>query len=206
MNHTLSKTLQTAPLLLFLSLGIEVSAQQGPPPGPEPPPKVQRGREPLPPQRVSGISLPMERHPDRLLPALKQRAVSVRILARILSAADEELWAAECDKVTIPGRPVALRLIGTNLAVVVQFTPYSRGDKRWVLVAQGQIWLEDGENGLRYETTLQTIPVKIGEQVYYFPLGSNRADGGDTIELCLELRPYHDKKGQDDEEQEKQQE
>jgi hypothetical protein len=117
----------------------------------------------------------------------------VHIQARILSASDEELWTTESNKVTIPGRPVALKLVGANLAVVVQFTPYQRPGDQWMLVAQGQLWFETAQRGgLRYETTLQTIPVKLGEQVYYFPLGSNRPGGGDYIEICLELRPYTD--------------
>ena len=122
-------------------------------------------------------------------PGLQQKAVLVKILARVLSASDEELWKTECDKLTITGRPVSLKLVGANLAALVQFTPYLRRGVEWVLVAQGQIWIEKSETGIRYETNLKTIPVKIGEKISYFPIGAS-GRGGDYIEIRLELVPY----------------
>ena len=170
--------------LFFLGLGANLFAQ-------EPPLPAGEGAA-LPGGRGRPVSGMPPRNPrlERLLPRFQKTAVSMRILARILSESDEEIWRTEYGKHTIPGRPVALRLVGANLAVVVQFTPYLRPDEQWVLVAQGQLWLENSKNGLRYETTLQTIPVKLGEQVYYFPLGSNRPGGGDYIEISVELTPY----------------
>lgn len=127
---------------------------------------------------------------DKLFPGLQKNAVSMRILARILSDAGEEIWKDEYDKITIPGRPVMLKLVGANIAVVVQLTAYRpHGSNNWVLVAQGQIWSENHQGSISYETAIQTISIKHGEKVYYFPLGSTRTDG-DCIEICIELNPY----------------
>jgi hypothetical protein len=175
---------RTRSALVFLALGARLFAQ-------EPPHPLREGASP-PGGEAQPVAGQPKRNPrlERLLPRFQKTAVSMRILARILSESDEEIWKTEYDKHTIPGRPVALRLVGTNIAVAVQFTPYLRPDNQWVLVAQGRLWLENSSKGLRYETTLQTIPVKLGEQVYYFPLGSNRPEGGDYIEISVELSPY----------------
>jgi hypothetical protein len=44
--------------------------------------------------------------------------------------------------------------------------------------------------GIRYLTTMETIPLEYGEQIYFFPLGS--ADNPDEvrIEIQVELHPY----------------
>jgi hypothetical protein len=45
--------------------------------------------------------------------------------------------------------------------------------------------MEIPRQGIRYYTTMQTIPVEIGDPIYFFPLGSER-DGNDSrIEIRL---------------------
>jgi hypothetical protein len=110
----------------------------------------------------------------------------------------EEVWNSVVNsKVTIPGRPVGIKLIGENIVVMVQFTPYlGLGDKGHnILVAQGQIWVNIPNEGIRYQTTMQTIPLEYGEQIYFFPLGKVTADNEARIEIQLELRPYSEVTG-----------
>ncbi|MDR1030027.1 MAG: hypothetical protein LBL76_04060 [Treponema sp.] len=128
---------------------------------------------------------------EELLPGLKERAVVLDIIARIVEKNQEEVWNSFKSKVTIPGKPVSLKLVGTNILVVVQFTPYLRDNGNNFLVAQGQIWVDIPNRGIQYQTTIQTIPLEFGEQIYFFPLGS--VDSQDTahIEIQLELHPYH---------------
>ncbi|MHB9291652.1 hypothetical protein Holit_00730 [Hollandina sp. SP2] len=127
---------------------------------------------------------------EELLPALKERAVVLDIIARVVEKTQQEVWHSFNSKVTIPGKPVSLKLVGTNILVVVQFTPYLRRDGNNLLVAQGQIWVDIPNQGIHYQTTIQSIPLEFGEQIYFFPLGSVNAQDEAHIEIQLVLHPY----------------
>ncbi|MDR1100577.1 MAG: hypothetical protein LBL28_08865 [Treponema sp.] len=127
---------------------------------------------------------------EELLPGLKDRAVVLDIVARVIEQNQQEVWNSVNSKVTLPGRPVGLKLVGANVVVAVQFTPYFGRNGHSVLVAQGQIWVNIPNEGIRYQTTMQTIPLKFGEQIYFFPLGPADSPDDDRIEIMLELRPY----------------
>jgi hypothetical protein len=132
-----------------------------------------------------------------VLPAFKERAVVINITARIIENNRQEIFNAVNSRVTIPGRPVGIKLVGSNVVVAVQFTPFFGRQGKNVLVAQGQIWVEIPGEGMRYHTTLQTIPVEFGERVYFYPLGSVSKPEEDRIEIQLELLPYTEKKEPD---------
>jgi len=125
------------------------------------------------------------------LPGLRERAVVMRIVSRIVEQNQQVVWNSENTRVTIPGRPVGLKLVGENLIVAVQFTPFLRANGQHILVAQGQIWINIPNQGVSYNTTMQTIPIEFNEQVYFFPLGSmNTKDEGSSIEIQLIMEPY----------------
>jgi hypothetical protein len=149
-------------------------------------------------------ALPAQDHSLEELPGLKERAVVLNIVARVVERDREEVWNSSNSKVTIPGRPVGLKLLGTNVVVAVQFTPYLRRGGPNFLVAQGQIWVEVPGQGIHYQTTMQTIPLEFGEQIFFFPLGalnSQQVPGEEPyIEIQLELRPYRREEGSSGEE------
>ncbi|MDR1247861.1 MAG: hypothetical protein LBK63_01025 [Treponema sp.] len=128
--------------------------------------------------------------PGAIMPGLRERAVVLDIVARIVEQDQEEIWNSNNSKVTIMGRPVSIKMIGENVVVYVQFTPYRQESGRSLLVAQGQIWINVPNEGVRYQSTLQSIPMEFGEQVYYFPLGKVRSGNEASIEIQLELHPY----------------
>jgi hypothetical protein len=123
-------------------------------------------------------------------PGLRERAIVMRIVSRIVEQNQQVVWNAENAKVTIPGRPVGLKLVGANLIVAVQFTPFLRQGGQHILVAQGQIWINVPNEGIRYHSSMQTIPLEFGEQVYFFPLGSTQTSDEASIEIQLMLQPY----------------
>jgi len=140
------------------------------------------------------VSLPQGESPmQNLLPRFRGRAVVMDIDARILENG-EITWNETHKKTTIPGRPVEIKLIGENLVVVARFTfirNNSGGQK--LLVAQGQVWMADPSQGIRYQASVQTIPLEFDETVYYFPLGSFKPEeGASSIEVMLTLHPYED--------------
>ena len=133
---------------------------------------------------------PLSELPLELLPGLRERTVVMRIVSRIVEQNQEVVWDSENERVTLPGRPVGLRLVSSDLVVVVQFTPFLRASGRHTLVAQGQIWINVPNEGISYRTTMQTIPLEFREQVYFFPLGSAKTPDEARIEIQLTMEPY----------------
>ncbi len=118
---------------------------------------------------------------------LRRQALILNIDARALEN-EEVIWDESHEKITIPGTPVGLRLVGSNIIVVVQFTPFIRRSGS-VLVAQGQIWVNDPEKGVSYYTSIQTIPMDFNEPIYFFPLGKSSLLNS-YIEIKLTVKPY----------------
>lgn len=123
--------------------------------------------------------------------ALKDKALIVRVTAIIPAAVPEssaapsslgaspgngiekgQPWIAQSSKYTVPGTPAPFKLVGSNIAVIVQITPFDRDDGKGVmLIAQGQVWVKPPEGGLSYHTTIESLSVDYGETVLFFPLG-----------------------------------
>jgi hypothetical protein len=126
---------------------------------------------------------------DDIPPGLRNRAIIIDIATRIVEQNQNVVWDSVNSKVTIPGRPVGLTLVGTNIIIAVQFTPFFRPDGNNFLVAQGQIWINNPD-GLSFHTTMQTIPMEFEEFIYFFPLGSDDSEEDALIIIELVLYPY----------------
>ncbi|MCL2094288.1 MAG: hypothetical protein FWH12_08885 [Treponema sp.] len=133
---------------------------------------------------------PAQEVPLDELPGLREQAVVIHIISRILEHNQQVVWDSENIRVTIPGRPVGLQLVGSNLVVVVQFTPFLQSSGQHMLVAQGQIWINIPGEGMHYQTTMQMIPLRFGEPVFFFPLGTMMSQDSEHIEVLLTLEPY----------------
>jgi hypothetical protein len=129
---------------------------------------------------------------ENLLPRFRGRVVVLEINARVIEQNQTVVWNESHRKITLLGRPVGLKLVGNNVVVAVQFTPYMRRGAGCFLVAQGQIWMDIPEQGIRYHTTMQTIPVEFGEQIYFFPLGTIKQENATGIEVMLSMQPYEE--------------
>jgi hypothetical protein len=121
-----------------------------------------------------------------MTPGLRRQALVLDINARALEN-EEVIWDESTQKITIPGTPVGIRLVGSNIIVAVQFTPFVRRTGS-VMVAQGQIWVNDPQTGISYYTSIQTIPMEFNEPIYFFPLGASQLNS--SIEIKLTVNPY----------------
>ncbi len=143
---------------------------------------------------TSQVALPSDTPMQNLPPNFRRGAVVMDIDARILENG-KIIWNETNQKTTIPGRPVEIKLVGENLVVVVRFTfiQNNNGGQK-LLVAQGQIWVADPSQGIRYQASVQTIPVEFNETICYFPLGPFKPESGATssIEVMLTLKPYEE--------------
>jgi hypothetical protein len=125
---------------------------------------------------------------EEVPPGMRDRAVVLDISARLVEQDKVEVWNETHQRITIPGRPVGLKLVGSNIVVAVQFIPYLHRSSQNMLVAQGQIWVDIPDQGIRYQTTMQTIPFEFEEPIYFFPLGESADEA--SIEIMLTLRAY----------------
>lgn len=97
-------------------------------------------------------------------------------------------WQGQRVKYTVPGTPAHFKLVGENLAVLVQITPFLGQDAQsLVLVAQGQVWVRNKEGGFSYHTAINTLSVNYGEKVLFFPLG---IDSAGKAPLRLEITVF----------------
>lgn len=137
-----------------------------------------------------GISVAQEQQASTssMIPGLRRRALTIDINAKVLDEEQAVIWEQFESKNTIPGSPVGLKLVGSNIVVVVQFTPFIRRNGDNVLVAQGQIWIDDPQRGMCYYTSIQTIPIEFDEPIYFFPLGSQQLDS--SLEIILTVNQY----------------
>ena len=115
----------------------------------------------------------------------RRNAVVIDIDARVLNEEHDIIWNEIQRKIGMPGIPVGIRLVGTNLMVAVQFTPIIRQDSS-TLVALVQIWIDSQGNGVSYHVSQQTIPIDFNEPFYFFPLGTSNP----SIELLMTVNPY----------------
>ncbi|MDR0382755.1 MAG: hypothetical protein LBH50_02080 [Spirochaetaceae bacterium] len=151
------------PLFLLFGAKFSLNAQDG-----QPPPDPQK----------------------RITAPMRDRAVMFRIITRVLEKDDTEAWNSDTYKVMLPGRPVGLRIVGENVAVSVQFTLYQRRGSGVLLFAHVQIFTGTSDGGVQYRTMMQTLPIDFGEQIFFFPLGSEDADDEARIEIQLEMSRY----------------
>ena len=121
----------------------------------------------------------------------RRRALVIDIKARVLEDELTVIWNESHRKITIPGSPVGIKMVGSNVVVAIQFTPFIRRNGN-VLVAQGQIWIEDPQRGMSYYTSIQTIPINFNEPIYFFPLGNAQQQLDSSIEIILTVNPYRE--------------
>ncbi len=137
---------------------------------------------------------------DEELQLIDDKALSVHITARITEDGKETVWDMELTRVTISGRTVTVRLEGSNIIVVANFTPYQEDDDSVLLIAQGQTWISDGdqEENVQYRTSFESLPIDLGEPAIFLPLGATPLDvtldtdpsGSFNIELEVTVEPY----------------
>jgi hypothetical protein len=156
---------------------------------------------PVMPQEEPGPATPAQEigtpateghHMRDFAPRFRGRMLALDINARVVEQNQTVTWNETHKVTTMPGRPVGLKLVGTNLVVAIQFTPYVRRGGQKFLVAQGQIWMEVPHQGIRYYTSMQTIPLEYDEPIYFFPLGPQKDDAAACIEVMLTLYPYEE--------------
>lgn len=136
---------------------------------------------------------------EDILQLLVDKAIQVEITARVTADGRETVWNMELSRLTVSGKAVSIRLDGSNIVVIAEFTPYREEDGTYLLVAQGETLVTTPEGEIvRYRPTVKSMPVNVGEAVLFFPLGTSKLDlevGPEdvrsmNIELEVRIAPY----------------
>jgi len=134
--------------------------------------------------RVEAQELPLDE-----LPLLRDIALVLQINTKVAEK-NQEVWNAFNSKITIPGRPVEIKLVGENLIIAIKFTPNQRRGGKYDLLAQSQIWINIPNKGMSIRTNTHSILLDFGEPILYFPLGSSSDPETPLIELHLTMYRY----------------
>lgn len=126
--------------------------------------------------------------------ALLGEALAVSIVASIGVSSEAPAWQASDVKYTIPGSAVSVKMIGRDTVIVITVTPYRSKDGGLLLVAQGQVWYKEGDAGLRYRTTVDTLSVRFGERVLFYPFGAH-PEAGAPLRVELVMDEYDPESG-----------
>lgn len=135
---------------------------------------------------------------------LLDKALRIQVTARILGEDQTLVWDMDATYITISGRTVTVPLKGSNIVVLVHITPYKEDENGdLLLVAQGQVWYTpEGSQEVKYLSTLKSIPLRLGEKLLFFPLGTasepaelslgEASDRNDSmmIELQVQILPF----------------
>ena len=123
--------------------------------------------------------------------SIRGEALAVSVKAMVSHQDNQEPWQATERKYTVPGTPVSIKMMGSDVAVVVSLTPYRTKDGSLFMIAQGQVWFRDAEGTVRYRSTVDTVGVHFGEKLLFYPFGVY-ADGKAPLRIELVVDPYNE--------------
>lgn len=121
--------------------------------------------------------------------SIRSEALAVSVRALMNHPEIQEPWQASERKYTIPGTPVSIKLVGSDVAVVISITPNRTRDGSLFMIAQGQVWFRDTDGTVRYRSTVDTVGVNFGEKLLFYPFGVF-ADGNAPLRIELVVEQY----------------
>ena len=136
---------------------------------------------------LAGAQAPPQSMIESALRSVRDDQLEIKVGLSLTQTEPFTNWNTQQSELTIPGRAVNVEVNGSNLRIRAVFTPYLGEDGELELVAQGQVWLDDGpEAPTRYVATYRSVPLSLGEKLLFFPLGV--AEGvADEVTLKLEV-------------------
>ena len=127
---------------------------------------------------------------------LEDKALSIKIITRIVDEEGNTIWDTEMSRITISGKSVKVKLSGVNLLVITDITPYIMNDSTILLVSQGEIWIGASESEeMKHYSTIKSMPVNSGESVLFFPLGVIQASDTKIYNIELEIQVNQNSRG-----------
>ncbi len=122
-----------------------------------------------------------------------KEAVTIKIDSKIIKIDGEVNWQSDIEKVTVPGRAVALKFESENQKLIIKLTPFRMDDGSYLLTALTNLWIKK-ESGAKFRSSYKTIMLKKEELVLFYPLGMDAqkalTGGNIYLELGIIITPY----------------
>lgn len=120
----------------------------------------------------------------------------ISISLRIADNSDNVLLNSSWSRFTLSGKPLALNLKANNLAIIATFIPYYVDEDSVMLLVHGKVIIRPVQYAEgRYYSTVDSLPLKIGEKALFFPLGMTSENG--NVSCVLEIEVQHNNKGKE---------
>ena len=147
---------------------------------------------------IAGAQAPPQSIIESALRSVRDDQLEIKVGLSLTQAEPFTNWNTQQSELTIPGRAVNVEVNGSNLRIRAVFTPYLGEDGELELVAQGQVWLDDGpEAPTRYVATYRSVPLSLGEKLLFFPLGVAEGVADEvTLKLEVEIVRYEPERSQ----------
>ena len=122
-----------------------------------------------------------------------ERNYLLNFCLRIFDHENRPLVNSSWTRITMSGQPVVVNLKANNLNIAVLFIPYFLNEKSVMLLCQSKVLLKNvNYSGGRYYSTVNSIPLKVGEKALFFPLGLLQNEKVENISSCvLEIEVLH---------------
>lgn len=86
--------------------------------------------------------------------------------------------------------PLDVRLVGKNVVALIQIVPIALRAEIVDLIVQGQVWVKMPDDSLSYKTTLQSLSLKLGSRLFFYPLGVDDKTGTPiAVEIRVDREP-----------------
>ncbi|MCL2481604.1 MAG: hypothetical protein FWF38_07825 [Spirochaetaceae bacterium] len=109
----------------------------------------------------------------------------INFCLRIFDQEENPLVNSSWSRVTRSGQAVFVNLKANNLNIAVLFVPYFLNENTIMLLSKSKVILKYvNYSGGRYYSTVDSIPLKLGEKALFFPLGLLN-DKVENISSCV---------------------
>lgn len=107
----------------------------------------------------------------------------------------EVIWSDSSHQEVINGRPVKLNIRSDKLLAITYITVYPEKNSHWVVIAQAEVWYADKAlNSSGYYQAAETLSVKEGDNLLFYPFKSNGEPAVDSIQIRLLVNISRQKK------------
>jgi hypothetical protein len=107
---------------------------------------------------------------------------------RIVSQGEPDTpWTDIPEQTTLPGQKVQLKITGATLVVLSEISPLPLSPTVVRIRAQNRIWIAQPSGELSFMTSSSTAAVAYGEEVFFYPLGSQSYTTG-ILQISLRVR------------------
>ena len=117
---------------------------------------------------------------------------TINLSLRIYDDENTAIVNSSWTRITMSGKPVTINIKGSNLQLGAILIPYQVDENSVLLLAHGKVIIKpvDSSEG-KYYSTVNSLPLKLGEKALFFPLGLLDEKMENISSCVLEIEVHH---------------